>query len=189
MPEEREKKGAKRVILPVLGVMILFIAVVVIAGIFGSDAPIKPILTSVIEARAETDPVQRSKLISNLDDYVKQSENPVLTEQWNKVLGCLGTRCPDEAFSDTIFVVAKEYQNEFPKSDLIMNIIAINRFWNDPERVLEFSKATTTVDKAISEIGNRRILNTWKEIVDCNGKCPEYNDLFFKLIDEIIKYS
>ncbi|OYT32886.1 hypothetical protein DRJ22_00490 [Candidatus Woesearchaeota archaeon] len=189
MPEEREKRGRKRIVLSIIGVIIFFITIIAIASILGSNTPVKPMITTTIKLRTATEPVTKSQLISSLDTYVAQAENPTLTEQWNRVVNCLGEGCPDEAFSDTIFVLCSEYKKDLPHCKLIMNIIATNRFWNNTERVLEFSKAMTTADKTINEIGNRRITKTWDEIIKCNGKCAEKNDLLFKLIDEIIKYA
>jgi len=189
MPEHREKRGKRRIIAPVLGIIIFIIIIAAIASILGSNAPVKPIITSTIELRATDEPIKRSQLISNLDSYMAQAANPVLTEQWNKVISCLGQGCPDEAFSDTIFIVCSEFRKDTPNCELIMHLTAINKFWNEPERVLEFSKSMTTTDKIISDSGNRRIIKTWNDLVKCNGKCAEKNDLFFKLIDEIIKYA
>ena len=90
MPEHREKRGKRRIIAPVLGIIIFIIIIAAIASILGSNAPVKPIITSTIELRATDEPIKRSQLISNLDSYMAQAANPVLTEQWNKVISCLG---------------------------------------------------------------------------------------------------
>ena len=59
------------------------------------------------------------------------------------------------------------------------------KYWGG-EDVVKFSKALTTVDKTVDELGARTITDAWKKIVECDGKCPSKAQLYFDLIEEIV---
>ena len=178
-------RGVLNVIISVAGVAILLIAVIIIASLLASDAPVKPIIYKSIELRNATDPVQKAKLITDLDDLILQTENTEVIDQWTRMMGCLGTTCPDEAYLDLVLVTVAQFENELPESALIINLIAVSKYWGNQENILEFSKALSIANDQLEELGKKQVRKNWQQIVDCNGTCPEKNDLFFDLIEAI----
>lgn len=180
-------RGVGSYILAILGIVVVIGAIFLIAKIVGGNAPIKPIIQYSIELRNTNDTVKKSELISKLDELIQQAENDDLTEQWQRMTGCLGTSCPDEAYFDLVLVVVSVYEADIPHSATIINLIATNKYWGDPEQIVEFSKAMTLADDQIRDLKNRSSEKTWQEIVACNAVCPERNDLFFELIGNILQ--
>ncbi len=180
-------KGLGNVALSVVGIVILLIAVLVGAKVLGSNAPVKPIINYGIELRSTDDPVRKAELVSLLDELIQQAENEDLSDQWFRMTKCIAQSCPDDAYFDLVLVTAAVYEKHLPQSDVLINLIATNKYWSDPEQVIEFSKAMTLADEQIAEMKNRRAENIWDDIVDCNAECPERNDLFFELIGVIVQ--
>ena len=180
-------RGVSTVIFSIIGIVIIVAAVVLIASILGSDAPIKPLIYKTAELRKATDPLERSDLITDIDDLVEQSENSEILEQWDRMLDCLKTSCPDEAFLDMALVTVAVFEAEIPESALLINIIATAKYWDDPEHLLDFSKALSIANEQVETLKSRKAVKIWDEIIECNGTCPEMNDLYFELIITIVQ--
>lgn len=169
------------------GFLILLFGIIVVAKILGSDAPIKPIILNGIELRNADDPVQKAELVSLLDELVQQAENEDLSDQWYRMTKCLSDGCPDGAYFDLVLATAAIYEEDLPQSPILINLIATNKYWSDPEQVVEFSRAMTLADDQVHELKSRRADSVWSDIVECNAVCDEKNDLFFELIEIIVK--
>ena len=180
-----EKRGKRR-FLTIIGILVIIVLIVVGAKIFGSKAPIKPMILNAIELRQTTEPLKKANMISELDDLVSQADNAHVTEQWEALVECLATGCHDGLYSEFILAIALEYQDKLPHSALIINIISTNRYWGS-ESVIEFSRAMTLVDEDIQKLDSRKIEKKWDEIVECNGVCAEKNDLVFDLVGLIMQ--
>jgi hypothetical protein len=180
-------RGVGSYILAILGILVVIAAIFVIVKIVGADAPIKPIIQYGIELRNTNDTIKKSELISKLDELIQQADNEDLTEQWQRMTGCLGTTCPDEAYFDLVLVVVSSYETDIPESATIINLIATNKYWGDPEQIVEFSKAMTLADEQIRDLKSRSAEKVWAEIIACNAVCPERNSLFFRLIGTILQ--
>ncbi len=181
-------RGIGSILLSALGIIVFLSAVVLGFKILGSNAPINPIISDTIDLRNAEDPVRKAQLITELDDLVQQAENEDVSEQWSRMTSCLATSCPDEAYFDMILVTVAVYENKIPQSALLINLIATNKYWGDPEQVIEFSKAMSTADEQVNELDSRNAAKIWSEIVACNAVCPERNDLFFDLINVIVRH-
>ena len=100
---------------------------------------------------------------------------------------CLGTSCPDEAYMDFVLVTVTVYEKELPESPLLINLIAVAKYWGDQEHILDFSKALSMANDQIDSLKNKNAHKAWEEIVQCNNTCNEKNDLFFELISAIVQ--
>lgn len=180
-------KGVNKALLISAGILAVLILIVISATFFTSSAPLEPVILNTISLRNVEDNVQRAQLISAIDEQVSDVENAALSEQWAKVTRCLGSGCPDSAFFDTIFVATSEYPSSIPNSDLIMNVLFVNRYWGDEERIVEFSKSMTAIDSALPELDNRKAERAWSKVVECNNECEEKNDLYFEMIHSLIQ--
>ena len=86
-----------------------------------------------------------------------------------------------------VLVVISAFEAEIPESDVLVNVIATSKYWDDGDNILEFSKALTLSNEQIEELDNRKAEGIWQDIVDCNNECSERNDLYFDLIKTIMK--
>ncbi len=179
-------RGVGQVIFSILGILIVVITVFAVASLLGSDTPIRPIIHNGIALRSADDPLVRARIITDLDDLILNTDNLDLKDQWDRMMQCLSTACPDEAYLDLVLVTVASYEEELPESPLLINLIAVGKYWGDEEHLLEFSKALTMASDQIDEIGSKNTRKQWQQIIDCNGSCPEKNDLLFTLIDTIV---
>lgn len=160
--------------------------IIMFAALFSSDSSSDEIILNVLSLRKVDDSVQKAQLISKLDDLVLSSNNGPLQEQWEHVTECLSESCPDDAFFDTVFITTNEFQSSLKHSDLLLNVIYVNRYWDSEENVVEFSKSLAAIDKGVPELDNRKANSAWEDIVDCNNECAARNDLYFDLIEKIV---
>ncbi|RJQ21405.1 hypothetical protein C4580_02595 [Candidatus Woesearchaeota archaeon] len=179
-------RGVGQVVVPVLGILVLVVAIFAAASLLGSDAPIRPIITKGIELRSAESALDKARLISDLDDLVTQADNEDIKEQWDRMTSCLSTSCPDEAYLDLVLVTVAAYEHELPESALLINLIAVGKYWGESERLLEFSRAMSIANDQIEELESKNARKQWQQIIDCNGTCPEKNDLFFTLVQTIV---
>lgn len=179
-------KGVNKLLLVVVGVLAVLILMVVAATFFASNPVAEPIIINSINLRNVQDPVNKAQIISAVDELVAEADNANLNEQWSKMTACLGQKCPDDAFFDTVFVTTSEFPNSVRDSDLIMNVLFVNRYWGDEERVVEFSKSLSSVDGKVSALGDRKVERAWAKIVECNGDCAEKNDLYFDMVLSVL---
>jgi hypothetical protein len=180
-------RGIGSTILSVVGILVLLGAVVVVAMFMGNNAPIRPLIHKTIELRDASDPVDRADLITTIDDLAAQSGSDAIKDQWDRMLQCLATACPDVAYFDLILVTVANFEEDIPESALLINIVATAKYWGDSENLLEFSKALSIANEQIDDLDSRKANKLWGEIVDCNGVCPEKNDLYFDLIRTIVQ--
>jgi len=180
-------RGISNIILSILGVFVVLGIIIFIASMLGSSAPIRPLIYKSIELQAATNPVEKADLITTIDDLVMQTNNEDIKDQWDRMLPCLGTVCPDEAYLDLSLVTIAAFEKEVPESTVLINIIATGKYWNDPDRILEFSKALTLANEQVEDLDNRKAERIWDQIVECNGECSEKNSLYFELVKAIVK--
>jgi hypothetical protein len=174
----------KYILVGVLSVAVIGI-ILMIGVLFSSGSSNEGIILSVLKLKDSDSSVQKAQLISDIDDLVVSADNNALTEQWEHVTECLATSCPDDAFFDTVFIIVNEFP-EIPNSELILNVIYVNRYWDSEENVVEFSRSLSFIDKGIPELENRNAERAWEDIVECNDACEEKNDLYFDLIEKIV---
>jgi hypothetical protein len=181
------QRGFSSVIFAILGILVVVVAVAVIAGVLVSEPPVKGIIDKSIELRKATEPVERSNLISALDDLVLQADNQDVRDQWDRMMQCLAASCPDEAYLDMVLVTVAQFEDQIPESAVLINIIATAKYWGNPEHLLDFSKAMSMANEQIELLDNRKVEKLWQLVVECNNACPEKNDLYFELIGTIVQ--
>ncbi len=180
-------RGIGSIVVSVIGILIILAAVVVIAKVMGSDAPYRPIIYKTIELRKAASPVEKANLITNIDDLVVQADSVEVKDQWDRMMQCLATACPDEAYLDMVLVTVAAFEQDIPESAVLINVIATAKYWGDPNHLLDFSKALSIANDQIESLDNRKAEKVWEQIVECNGVCPEKNDLYFDLIGIIVQ--
>lgn len=180
-------RGVGNILLTVTGVAIVIVTIVIIASVLGSDTPVEYLISKSIELRKAEDPVQKAQLITEIDDIITNSDSEEMLDQWNRMMGCLGTSCPNEAYLDLILVTTAEFEGELPQSALLINVIAAAKYWGDTEHLLDFSRALSMANEGIDELANKKARNAWQDVVDCNNTCPEKDDLLFDLIEILVQ--
>lgn len=171
----------------IVGIVILVVAVIIIINVVRSPPSVKDLIGKSIDLRKATDPVDRANLITALDDLVAQSKSVEVQEQWERMTQCLATACPDEAYLDMVLVTVAAFEQDVPESALLINVIATAKYWGDAEHLLDFSKALSIANEQVKTLEDRKVEKAWEKIVECNGVCPEKNDLYFDVISAIVQ--
>ncbi len=181
------QRGFSSIIFAILGIVIVVVAVAVISSVLTAEPPVKGIIYKSIELRKAVEPVERANLISALDDLVTEADNQEVKDQWDRMMQCLSTSCPDEAYLDMALVTVAAFEEGIPNSALLINVIATAKYWGNAEHLLEFSKAMSIANEQVELLNDRKSEKAWQQIVECNNACPEKNDLYFELIGTIVQ--
>jgi len=176
-------QGVSKWLFAGVGILIALIVIVVLVLSMTKQPSADELIVQVIELRNVDDSVKRAQLISAIDEQVARKGSGNLAEQWERVTQCLPSGCPDEAFFDTIFIAANEFS--VVNSETIMHVLFVNRYWDDEERVVEFSKSLSEVDKTVPEL-SRQIERAWRGVVECNNACEGKNDRYFEMIGTLV---
>ncbi len=166
---------------------IIIILVIIALAMFVKQVLSGPSATNLmidtIELYSNNDTIERAELISAIDTNVKKLESESIITQWDTLTGCIGANsCSQDNYFDLLLLVAVEQADSIPNSDIIVNIITVNRYWGNPDKIIEFSKALSKADEQIELVEEKTIKNKWQEVVYCDGKCPEYHPLFFDFV-------
>jgi len=177
-------KGAK------IAKRILIIAVILIVGILlykliTAGPAIQPTANNIIKLRSATNPLDKAKIVSSTDNFIEKIGNDKLSEQWSKIINCVNEGCHDTKYFDFLIVLFTQYKDKIPQSDLLMNLLAVQRYWGTDE-VVTFSKSMTFVDEEIEKSHSQSLEKKWAEIIECNNQCADKNSLFLSLIQLII---
>jgi len=180
-------RGIGSILFSIIGIVLVVIATVLIFNLVSSGPPVKGLIYKSIELRQATNPVERADLITEMDKLVSKAKKAEIREQWDRMMNCLTSACPDEAFLDMVLVTVASFQEEIEESALLINIIATAKYWDNPDNLLEFSKALSIANEQIGELDDRKAQKIWEDIVECNNVCPEKDDLYFNVIAEIAR--
>ena len=181
------QRGFGSIIASIIGIVIVVVAVVIILKLVRPEPQVKLLIEKSIELRNATNPVEKANLISSLDDEVAGSKSQEVKDQWDRMMLCLPTTCPDEAYLDMVLVTVAAFEKDIPDSALLINIIATSKYWGDAEHLLDFSKALSIANDQIDKLNNRKAEKIWQQIVECNGTCPDKNSLYFDVIKAIVQ--
>lgn len=180
-------RGVGSAIVGILGIVILVVAVVLIASVLRGDAPVEDLMLKTIDLRNAKSTVEKAQLISEVDDLVLESNNEEIREQWERMLGCLKTSCPDEAFLDLVLVTVSAHEKDVEYSAVLLNVIATAKYWKNDEHMLDFSKALSMANEQINALGDRNARKKWDAVIDCNGTCDALYDNYFELIKTLVQ--
>lgn len=181
------QRGYSSVIFSIVGIFVVVVVAIVIANVLSSNAPVQPLIYKSIALRGAVDPVDRANLISDIDDLVVQADSEDVSEQWDRMMQCLSSACPDEAYLDIVLVVVASFESDIPQSALLVNVIATAKYWGDGEHLLDFSKALSIANQQVDELDDKKISKSWESIVECNNVCAEKNDLYFEFIELVVQ--
>jgi hypothetical protein len=181
MAEVKAMKLAKKIFI----ISIILLVGILLYKIVSSEPAIKPLANNIISLKFTENPLEKAKIVSSTDNLIKRIENKEISKQWEGITKCITESCPDKRYFDFLIVLFTQYKKEIPRSDLILNILAIERYWGT-EEVITFSKAMTYTDEEIEKLQSRTIKKKWEEVLLCNNICQNKSDLFLDLIKNII---
>lgn len=172
----------KTVVIGTLGLGILVTALAVLLSFTAGESTTPELIPTIVKLYQDKDnSVEKAKDITKIDEVVTDIDDTSVSEAWYSMLDCLkGTCVPDDYFN-FIMIVINEKSHEIKYSNLLTNILITQRYWGT-ENIVEFSKALTAANTDIEALHDKTISAAWQDVVDCNGVCPEKNDLFFQMM-------
>ena len=172
----------KTVVIGTLGLGILVTALAILLSFTsGTDQTPELIPTIASLYQHKADSVTRAKDITKIDEIVTDLDNPEITDAWMSLLDCLKENCLADDYFNFIMIIINEKSSDIKYSNLLTNILITERYWGT-ENIVEFSRALTAANTDIDALHNKEASDKWQDIVECNGACPEKNDLFFDMI-------
>jgi len=167
----------------IIGILVLIALIIFVKQVFfGSPSPTQ-LMQDTMTLRTTNDTVERAQLISSMDERVKEIESDAIAAQWATLADCIaGDVCTQDDYFDFLLMVAVEKKDEVANSDLIVNVITVNRYWGNSEKIIEFSKALSDADGQVEALQLKTVRNKWQEVIYCDGKCAEFHQLFFDFI-------
>jgi hypothetical protein len=177
----------KRLLTWIIALAFLIGIVISVFNAIGFAPSPSGLIESTIKLRGMTEAVPRAALITEMDKNVQAIENSAITAHWALLSGCVASNsCTQDDYFDFLLIIAMEEPDDVPNSELITNLITVNRYWGQPEHIIEFSKALTAANDQVRALQMQAIDGKWQETVRCDGKCPEYHALFFELVRLLI---
>ncbi len=177
-------KGVKTV-KRILIIAVVLVLIIVVYKLLTAGPAIKPITNNIIKLRLANNPLDKAKIISSTDNLVNKINNDDVKSQWSEIIDCVNKGCSDKKYFDFLIVLFNQYGDKLARSDLLLNLLAVERYWGTDE-VITFSKAMSFVDDEISRSHSKSMKDKWDELVKCNNQCEKENDLFFELIQLIV---
>ncbi|MBD3303869.1 hypothetical protein GF343_01890 [Candidatus Woesearchaeota archaeon] len=172
----------KTVVIGTLGLGILVTALAILLSFTTGESQTPELIPTIVKLYQNRDnSVEKAKDITKIDEIVTDIDNPEITEAWLSMLDCLKETCVPDDYFNFIMIVINEKGHEIKYSNLLTNILITQRYWGT-ENIVEFSKALTAANQDIDALHNKAASSKWNEVVECNGVCPEKNDLFFQTI-------
>lgn len=145
------------------------------------------LIKKILELRQAQDLLKKSELIIEIDFMVVSLNNNPITGQWETISLCLAETCTDNDFFDMIITVTLEGDEiGLSYSNLIVNFLTANKYWNTGN-ILKFSKAITVTNNLVIELNDEIITSKWHEIIECGGSCTNKNELNFEMIKSIVR--
>ena len=175
---ESESRKSKNTLI----VIAVLLVVVVIAGVWSylnSDDTQDVVLNIVSLRKGPPEIVKRAALITQTNLMVRKMGSRRIQNDWEGLSECMPKGCTDIDYYN--FLVTVITQKKVKHSDLIYNLILTNKYWGTNE-IIDFSQALTKVNEEVEALGSREVSKNWSEIIQCDGKCPEKDDLFFQMI-------
>jgi len=173
----------KRVLTWIIAVVFLIALGVGLWQVFREKASPTQMMFDAMKLRETNATVSRAELVTELDKSVSLLESSGVSAQWASLSACIAANsCDQDDYFDFLLMVAVERQKEVPHASLIVNAITANRYWGNSEKIIEFSNALSEANRQVEELNIRVIRNKWQEIIQCDGKCSQFHELFFELI-------
>jgi hypothetical protein len=172
----------KTVVIGTLGLGILVTALAILLSFTTGESQTPELIPTIVKLYQDRDnSVEKAKDITKIDEIVTDIDNTEITDAWLSILDCLKESCVPDDYFNFIMIVINEKGHEIKYSNLLTNILITQRYWGT-ENIVEFSRALTAANTDIEALHNKAISSKWQEVIECNGVCPEKNDLFFQTI-------
>ena len=176
-----EKKNQTPLII--VGILIVLVTIVTIISLRRGDGTNELILNIIGLRKAPTDVVKKSVLITQTNEMVKRFGNSRIKNEWEGLADCMKKGCTDVDYYN--FLITVITQKKVAHGELLYNLILVNKYWGTSE-IIDFSQSTTVVNKEVENLGSREVSKKWIEIIQCDGKCQEKDDLFFQMIKMVV---
>ncbi len=151
----------------------------------GSEAgTILPVVLQLRKFHVSGDLVSGAQKVTQLETLVRSSGNEALNSAWGALALCVARRCDDAGFLAFIRVLAHEdARSQKAPGAFIVNLLQAREYWGS-DNTVKFSEAVTAVDAEVQRRGGA-LLNQWKSIVACAGKCSDADARYFGLLESL----
>lgn len=175
-------------VIGVISAMILIAIIFALVSMFSSKYSVQPLILNTIYLRNSfDDPVARAKAITEINTIVSDLDDSAINEGWRAVASCITEGCTDDDYMNFIMAAVTARPGDLETSDVIAELVKVHRFWGDTSNVIVFSESLTNTNNLVNGLHFSTAVNAWNKIVDCNGACEEYDNLFFELIKVIVE--
>ena len=177
----------KNVVIGVISAMILIAVIFAMVSLFSSKYTAKPLILNTINLRTNfDDPVARANAITNINTIVADMDDAGINEGWRAMAACIPETCSDDEYMNFILSAVNDRPKDIEYGNIIKELVKVHRFWGDSTNVITFSQSLTNTNNMINDLRFSTAVNAWNRIVDCNGECEDYDNLFFELIKTIV---
>ena len=166
-----------------VGVVIVLIALIAVVSYWKGDKTDDLMLNVVALRKGTAEVVKRSALITQTDEIVNNLGNKRIKNEWEGLSQCMTKGCTDIDYYN--FLVTVITQKKVKNGELLYNLILVNKYWGTSE-IIDFSQALTKVNEEVEKLGSREVSKKWGQVIECDGKCTEKDDLFFDMIKLIV---
>jgi hypothetical protein len=175
--------NGKRVILWVIGLAVIIALFFFVKQVFFASPSVPALMADTITLAGTNDTVKRSLLITSMDESVAGLEDDAIGAQWDTLTDCISQNlCTQDDYFDMLYIAALQKRDDVPNAELIARVVEANRYWNDKEKLVEFSKALSDANEGVEQLQLKTIRNKWQEIIYCDGKCAQYHQQFFEFV-------
>ncbi len=168
----------------ILGILIVYFGISLALDFMKGSFGIEEVVLNTLELRSsQKGLVEKSRLITQTNEIIEAMHNNAVESAWANLSGCLSAKCDDPQYFAFIEAVAKE--TSLKDKNLIFNVIGLRQNWGRGD-LIKFSKAITSIDQEL-KTAPQELYKKWQEIIACDGKCSDMNNLFFDMIGITLK--
>lgn len=178
----------KNVVIGIICAMIIIAVIFALVSLFSSKFSIQPLLLNTVYLRANfDDPIARAKAITEINTIVADFDDSGINEGWRAIASCITEGCTDDDYMNFIMAAVNSRPGDIENAAVITELIKVHRFWGDTTNVIVFSQALTNTNNMVNDLHFSTAVNVWNRIIECNGLCEEYDNLFFELIKVVVE--
>lgn len=173
----------KRVLTWMIAIVFLIALVYGVYQIMKEKPSPSQLMIDAMTLRTTNDTVGRADLITEMDRQITLVKSAGISAQWASLSACIAANsCNQDDYFDFLLMVAVEKPKEVPHAEIIVNAVTSNRYWGNSEKILDFSKALSDANQQVDDLDMRTVRNKWQEVIQCDGKCAQFHNLFFDFI-------
>ena len=147
----------------------------------------KQLIQKIIDLRKlskENNLVEIANKVTDINKEIESIKNPSINTNWQVIVGCVYETCSDAKF--LALIDAASINDLKGTNEVIHSIVETYNFW-DGRNIIYFSQSLSNTNNLIEELNDKKISNSWDEVVKCNSKCDDFTDKIFNLIELINK--